>query len=237
MSSSPSALLSATFYEPGHDHLVELVHQRDGEARRRLASLAVELFDPAGASVHRRAVDPNQEILDLDTVAAPLVGSHGRLMVLFDARYDERIFPYRPHHYAYLHRRGASAPPLYYAVNAVLGGVPDRIGATGINNFESYLFSSSFSGRYSVMLGNVSRFAPARAQVFSYHGGARSVEEVLLPPKAHREIALAPEREGHRLDRVEVKALFRLASYVVGRHAAGGELMLFDHMFAYVKPT
>lgn len=237
MSSSPSALLSATFYEPGHDHLVELVHQRDGEARRRLTSLVVELFDPTGTSVHQRALDPQQEIFDLDAVAAPLARAHRRLMVLFDARYDERIFPYRPHHYAYLYRRGASAPPLYYAVNAVLGGVPDRIGATGINNFESYLFSSSFPGRYSVMLGNVSRFAPARAQVFSYHGGARSVDEVALPPKAHREIALAPQREGRRLERVEVKALFRLASYVVGRHATGGELMLFDHMFAYVKPT
>jgi hypothetical protein len=34
---------------------------------------------------------------------------------------------------------------------------------------------------------------------------------------------------------VEVKALFRLASYVVGRRAEGGELVLFDHLFTYFK--
>ncbi len=228
--------MSATFYEVGHDHLVELVHQRDTEARRRLASLEVELHDPGGTLVGKVVVDPQQEILDLDKVARPLLADRPRLLVVLDARYDERIFPYRPHHYGYLHRRGAQAPPLYYAVNAVLGGVPDRIGATGINNFESYLFSAAgFTGRYSLLLGNVSRFAAARAQVFTYYGPTRVVCEVTLDPKGHTEIPLAPERDGRRLERVELKALFRLASYVVGRHAVGGELVLFDHLFAYVK--
>jgi len=32
-----------------------------------------------------------------------------------------------------------------------------------------------------------------------------------------------------------VKALFRLTSYVVGRRDAGGELLLFDHLFTYFK--
>jgi hypothetical protein len=235
MSSSPSALLSATFYEHGHDHLVELVHQRDTQSRRRLTSLEVELYAPDGASLGKVAVDPQQEIFDLDELARPLLAGRPRLMVAFDARYDERIFPYRPHHYGYIHRRGAPAPPLYYAVNAVLGGVPDRIGATGINNFETYLFSAAFRGGFSLLLGNMSRFAAARAQVFTYYGAARGVDEVTLDPKAHTEIPLTLERDGRRLERVEVKALFRLASYVVGRRALGGELVLFDHLFAYVK--
>jgi len=34
---------------------------------------------------------------------------------------------------------------------------------------------------------------------------------------------------------VEVKALFRLASYVVGRRADSGDLVLFDHLFTYIK--
>jgi hypothetical protein len=157
-------------------------------------------------------------------------------MLVFDARYDERIFPYRPHHYGYLHRRGAPTPPLYYAVNAVLGGVPDRIGATGINNFETYLFRrQGVIGRHSLVLGNVSRFSTAKAQVFSYYGDNRVAQDVELEPKAHTEIPLAPDRNGQHLERVEVKALFRLASYVVGRRAQGGELVLFDHLFTYFK--
>jgi len=117
-----------------------------------------------------------------------------------------------------------------------LGGVPDRIGATGINNFETYLFrTDAGSGRHSLILGNLSRFSPAKAQVFTYYGETRLAHEVALEPKAHTEVALASERDGHRLERVEVKALFRLASYVVGRHPDGGELVLFDHLFSYFK--
>jgi hypothetical protein len=157
-------------------------------------------------------------------------------MVLFDARYDEAVFPYRPHHYAYLHRRGSPQPSLYYAVNAVLGGVPDRIGATGLNNFETYLFLRRGAGeRHAVLLGNVSRFVPGEAQVTTYYAGTRHTREVTLPPKAHVEVALEPERDGARLERVEIKAVFRLASYVVGRRETSGELVLFDHLFTYFK--
>ena len=60
------------------------------------------------------------------------------------------------------------------------------------------------------------------------------METVRLAPKAHTEVTLEPERDGHRLRRVELKALFRMASYVVGRRA-GGELVLFDHLFTYFK--
>jgi hypothetical protein len=232
MSSSVSALLSVTFSEAGDDHLIELVHQRDTGARRHLASLDVEVYGPDGKLLGAVPIDPRQEVLDLGALTA----GHPRVMIVFDARYDERIFPYRPHHYGYLHRRGAPTPPLYYAVNAVLGGVPDRIGATGINNFETYLFRrQGVISRHSLLLGNVSRFSAAKAQVFSYYGDHRVAQDVALEPKAHTEIPLAPERDGRHLERVEVKALFRLASYVVGRRAAGGELVLFDHLFTYFK--
>jgi hypothetical protein len=236
MSSNLSALLSATFYEAGYRHVVELVHQRDEASRRRLASLDLAAWDAGGKLRAEASVDPRDETLDLDALLAGHAGGE-RLMVTFDARYDERIFPYRPHHYAWLHRRGSGSAPLYYAVNAVLGGVPDRIGATALNNFETYVFlRRPLAERYAVLVGNVSRFSTAEAQVFTYYvGGARVTQRVELDPKAHVEVVLPEQHEGARLERVEVKALFRLATYVLGRHAAGGELLLYDHMFTYFK--
>lgn len=236
MSSSLSALLSVTFYEREDDHLIELVHQRDTWARRRLASLDVTIYDPGGTALRQVPIDPRQETLDLGALARASLAGHPRVMVTLDARYDERTFPYRPHHYGFLHRRGSPNPPLYYAVGAALGGVPDRIGTTRINNFETYLFrTDGVIGRHSLLLGNVSRFSPVRAQVFSYYGDTRVARDVSLAPKAHAEIPLAPEHDGRQLQRVEVKALFRLASYVVGRAAGRGELVLFDHLFTYFK--
>jgi hypothetical protein len=236
MSSELAGLMSATFHEAGYAHLVELVHQKDAGAHRRLASVRVEAYDAGGQRRAAVELDPGQEILDLDALLADASRAHDRLLVVFDARYDPRIFPYRPHHYAYLHRRESQAPPLYYAVNATLGGVPDRIGAVALNNFESYLFlDRPVTERYALALGNLSRFAAADAQVTSYYDGVRQTEEVRLAPKAHTAIPLAPERQGHRLRRVEVKALFRLTSYIVGRRAGGGELVLFDHLFTYFK--
>jgi hypothetical protein len=236
MSSDGGALLSATFWEAGHEHLVELVHQRDALAHRRLHSLDVAVHDAAGTRLGGAPVDPRRETLDLSALVAELAASVDRAMVTFDARYDPRVFPYRPHHYAFIHRLGAEAPPLYYAVNAVLGGVPDRIGATNINNFETYVFRRQPVGaRYSIVLGNLARFATAEAQLFAYYGGERVAQEVALGPKAHVEVGVASEREGRRLERVEVKALFRLASYVVGRRVDSGDLVLFDHLFTYIK--
>ncbi|HEV8473662.1 MAG TPA: hypothetical protein VGR82_12860 [Methylomirabilota bacterium] len=234
MSSRPSALLSATFWEPGYEHLVEPVHQRDAAAVRHLSSLDFGVYDEAGKELAALAQDPAREILDLDRVVREVAGADRRLMVLFDARYDERIFPYRPHHYAYLHRRGSTSPALYYAVNGVLGGVPNRIGAVGLNNFETYLFRRQrFDERYSVMLGNPARFTTAEAEVFLYYDRDRDTRAVSLAPKAHVEVELPGEHAGQRLRRVEVKGLFRLASYVVGRRAASGDLVLFDHLFRY----
>jgi len=236
MSSSLSALLSATFHERGYDHLVELIHQRDGAAQRRLHALDVALYDAAGKLLATPPVDPAREVLNLAALVEETPGVPDRVMVTFDARYDGQIFPYRPHHYGFLHRRGATAPALYYAVNAALGGVPDRIGATNINNFETYVFRQRpFAERYSLMFGCVSRFVPVQVQIFTYYGDERTVQEISLTPKAHVEVELPSEQEGRRLTRVEMKALFRVAAYVVGRRAETGELVLFDHLFTYFK--
>jgi hypothetical protein len=235
MSSELAGLMSATFHEAGYAHLVELVHQKDRAARRRLHSVRLTVHDAEGCGRLDVALDPAQEILDLAALLDAPARRHGRLLVIFDARYDPQIFPYRPHHYAYLHRPHSPAPPLYYAVNATLGGVPDRIGAVALNNFESYLFlDREVVGHHAVAVGNLSRFAAADAEVVTYYDGPRHVESVRLPPKAHTEVALPATRGGRRLRRVEVKALFRLTSYVLSRRA-GGELALFDHLFTYFK--
>lgn len=236
MSSSPSALLSATFAEPGYEHLVELIHQRDAAARRHLESLDVAIYDGSGTLIAGRSVDPREEVLDLGKLVGEVLTPGDRAFVLFDARYDERLFPYRPHHYAYLHRTASGDPPLYYAVNATLGGVPDRIGAERLNNFETYLFRARrFEERYSLLLGSVARFADVEARVTCYYGSASTVQTVKLAPKHHTEVVLPLEHEGQPLARVEVKSLFRLTSYVVGRRASTGSLVLFDHLFTYFK--
>jgi hypothetical protein len=236
MSNSLCGLLSATFHEAGYDHLVELIHQRDAHERRRLASLDVAVYAHDGTGLHAGSLDPRTDAVDLAGLVAAIPGAPARVFVTFDARYDERVFPYRPHHYGYLHRRGGAGASLYYAVSAALGGVPDRIGATNINNFESYLFVPAEGAEaHSVLLGNVARFAAAQIEVITYHAGARSSRAVTLPPKAHAEIGLPAEHGGARLERVEVKAAFRVASYVVSRRAESGELVLFDHLFTYAR--
>lgn len=118
----------------------------------------------------------------------------------------------------------------------MLGGVPDRVGATNINNFETYVFRQRpFAETYSLLLGCLARFVPVEAQVFTYYGSLRVAQDVTLAPKCHTEIPLPAELRGERLARVEVKALFRLLSYVVGRRAGTRDLVLFDHLFTYAK--
>lgn len=233
MSSRLSGLLSATFVEPGYEHLLELVHQRDGDGLRRLASVDVAVHAADGRLLATLPLDPAQDIADLGTLVGALPAAGERVMVALDTRYDERIFPYRPHHYAYLHRRGSSSPPLYYAVNAALGGVPDRIGTTRLNNFETYVFPPRrFAEHYAIVLGNVARFAPVEARVHAWYGAARVGHRLHIPPRGHTEVPVPQEHEGRLLERVEVKTLFRLASYVTGRRDTG-ELVLFDHLFTY----
>ena len=236
MSSSLSGLVSATFAEPGYEHLVELVHQRDASGRRRLEALAVELYDADGRELAARAVDPRDEVLDLGKLIGEVRHPGARALVQFDARYDPQAFPYRPHHYAYLHRIASGDPPLYYAVNATLGGVPDRIGAERLNNFETYLFRARpFAERYSLLLGSAARFADVEARVTCYYASTSTTTAVTLAPKHHTEIVLPLEHAGEPLSRVDLKSMFRLASYVVGRRASTGSLVLFDHLFTYFK--
>ena len=228
--------MSATFAEPGYEHLVELVHQRDASGRRRLEALAVELYDADGRELAARAVDPRDEVLDLGKLIGEVLQPGARALVLFDARYDPDAFPYRPHHYAYLHRITSGDPPLYYAVNATLGGVPDRIGAERLNNFETYLFRTRpFAERYSLLLGSVARFADVEARVTCYYASTSTTTTLTLAPKHHAEVVLPLEHAGEPLARVDLKSMFRLASYVVGRRASTGSLVLFDHLFTYFK--
>lgn len=236
MSSSVGGLLSGTFFEAGYAHVVELVHQRDLAGRRRLLSLELALYADDGRSLATLQVDPARETLDLAALAGPTCAAAGRVMVVLDARYDERVFPYRPHHYGYVHRSGSETPPLYYAVNAALGGVPDRIGASARNNFETYLFRRrAGSDHYSVLVGNPARFASMEVQVTGYYGLRREPSTILLPPRAHAEIALPSGADGTPPSRVEVKSVARLVSYVVGRRPPGDDLVLFDHLFTYFR--
>ena len=229
--------MSATFHEAGYAHLVELVHQKDGGARRQLASRPADRLRRRRRLPrdHRRSTRARRS--SISTRCSTSLPRRTAGCWWSSTRATTRpIFPYRPHHYGYLQRRDSPAPPLYYAVNATLGGVPDRIGAVALNNFETYLFlDRPLTERYALAVGNLSRFATAEAQVVSYYDGARLTEEVRLPPKAHAEIPLAPEHDGQRLRRVELKALFRLTSYVVGRRAREDALVLFDHLFTYFK--
>jgi hypothetical protein len=237
MSSKLCGLLSATFHEPGYTHHVELVHQRDPVARRRLAALRLSVYEPQGELLREIDLEPTLETLDLAGLLGDLEGLHPRLMVAFDARYDERVFPYRPHHYAYLHRRESTLPPLYYAVTAALGGVPDRIDNTRINNFETYIFRQHGAGEtFSIIMGNLSRFSTADAQIFLYHGADRRTSmTITLHPKQHAELTLPVETDGKRLARVEMKTPFRLANYVVGRETESRTRVLFDHLFTYFR--
>ncbi|MGH7894887.1 MAG: hypothetical protein ACREQL_09470, partial [Candidatus Binatia bacterium] len=217
MSSELSALLSVAYHEPGDEHLVELVHQQDPAAPRRLASLALDVYASDGRHLYRVDVDPELEVLDLGEALAKHAGITDRLMVTFDTRYDERIFQHRrPHHYAFVHRRGSAAPPVYYAVNSVLGGFARRTDAVRLHNFETYLFVRRvLPQRYSLLLGNPSRFAQAEAQVVTHFGTERRTREVTIAPRAHVEVDLESAVGGEPLRRVELKSLFRLANYVV----------------------
>src|SRR2546426_976566 len=149
MSNRPAALLSATSWEPGYEHLVELVHQRDAKAIRHLASLDFALYDETG-----------KELASLPQAAAR-------------------------------------------------------------------------EERYSVLLGTPARFSTVEAEVTLHYERDRETRGVTLAPKAHVEVDLPAEYQGQRLRRVEAKGLSRLASYVVGRRAGSGDLVLFDHLFRY----
>lgn len=219
------ALLSGTFHTPGDTHLVETVHQR--EPGKLLESLGITLYASDGTRLSAFLCSPDEEIIDLE--ALPPYDPAERLMVTFDARYDDAIFPYRPHHYGFRHRPGSDTPPLYYALNAVLGGVPAPIGVVALNNFETYVIPPGAPGmRYSVLVGNLSRHTTANVTVTSYAERMKRAVGFTLVPGAHHEVKL----DSASPERVEVKARSRVLAYIVGRNAAG-ELTLFDHLFSY----
>ena len=114
--------------------------------------------------------------------------------------------------------------------------MPDRIGAVALNNFETYLFlDRDVAERHAVVVGNLSRFVDADAEIVTYYDSTRHIESVQSAAQgATPRSRCAPARDGQRLRRVELKALFRLTSYVVGRRDSG-ELVLFDHLFTYFK--
>jgi hypothetical protein len=220
-----------TFYEHGYDHRVD--HSPADAGAPAAGVLEVTLYDEDGA-LATPAVDPGLEV-STGRLVGKATSTQERVMVA-STRGTTTPSPVPPHHYAYFHRRGSTAAPLYYAVNAALGGVPDRIGATNINIFETYVFRQQpFAETYSLLLGCLARFVPVQAQVFAYYGSRRIARDVTLAPKCHTEVQLPAEDDGERLARVEVKALFRLLSYVVGRRAGTGDLVLFDHLFTYAK--
>lgn len=236
MSNNLFPLLSATFYEPSYTHYVELVHQRDADGWKRLENCEFLFYDMDGREVGRQPVDPSLDVIDLGALTRTVAPSRERIMVMIDSRYDTTVFPYRPHHYGFFHRDGSRLAPVYYAVNAVMGGVPNRIGAVAINNFEVFLFfRDPGKTRYSVMLGNPSRFATAQVTVFTHYGDAALTKNVCtLPPKGHAEVPLEPSLDGRPLLRVELKGLFKSVGYIVGR-GDSGDIVHFDHLFAYLK--
>lgn len=223
------ALLSATFYERGESHVIEVVHQRMG---RVLQSLTLSFYDEPGRHLGTYFFHGDTGTIDLQEYAGLQIPmAPRRLMAALEARYDERVFPYRPHHYGF--RRGDTGPGLYYAVNAVLGGVPESIGATHVNNVESMTFPADHRGMtWALLMGNLSHFAPAGVRVVTSYGSHRESHPVTIGPKAHVSLPIAAECMGHPLARVEVRSPFRLATYLVGRRPSDGAPLVYDHLFS-----
>lgn len=237
MSSNLCALLSATFYEEGYSHYVEIVHQRDCDKRKRLEKLNFLFYAPDGKELGRRSIDPNQNLVDLRALVHSVTNFRERIMVLTEVLYDANIFPYRPHHYALFHREGSKTAPVYYAFNAALGGVPDRIGAVSINHLSVFLFPNhAHEMDFSVIIGNPSRFATVKVNLLShYEGGVLKARSCRLPPKGHVEVPLMMNLNPQSICRVEMKGVGKPIGFVVGRKKNGGEILHFDHFFPYLK--
>lgn len=223
------ALLSATFYERGESHVIEKVHQA---GHRELASLSLSCYDGPGQRLGTIELGSRNETVDLAELADIVPMCPRRLMVTFDARYDERQWPYRPHHYGL--RRSRKGPPLYYAVNAVLGGVPDTIGATTVNNVERFTFPPEHHGQeYALLLGSLSRYVATDVYVAKIygHGAAVARQMLTLKPYAHREVPVESSHHDLTLTSVGILSVSRIAAYIVGRRPSDRALMLYDHLF------
>ena len=129
-------------------------------------------------------------------------------MVAFDARYSAQVFPYRPHHYGYLQRSARGAAALLRGQR----GAGRRAGSDRQYPDQQLRDLRVQPPRprraYSLLLGNLSRFAPVQVQVFGYYGdGARTTEEISLTPKAHVEVSSRGKRGPASLSRRDQDAL------------------------------
>ena len=209
-------LLSATFLEPDTEHLIEVVHEGGS-----LDALVCRSYDAAGRQLDERD-HLGEAIIDTGRVAA-------RTMYLLDTRYDPEAFPYRPHHYGWLTPLGGT--PVYYGVNAVMGGAPERLGpAVSRGNHEGYIFPRGGRQQWSLYLGNCSRFATTHAHVVCESPDHESDDVVTLVPFQHIEYEIPASARGVRL-----KSPHRLASYIVGRDPATRHIVLLDHLMAFFK--
>ena len=162
---------------------------------------------------------------------------HGRLLVVFDARYDPRIFPIVPTTTATCTGPTPAVPPLYYAVNATLGGVPDRIGAVALNNFETYLFlDRPMRGHHAVAVGNLSRFVAGRRRGGELlRRGSPRGDRAPGAEGPHRRSQLEPERDGHRLPPGRAESALPDGQLRGGPARGRRARLLFDHLFTYFK--
>ena len=205
-----NALLSATFHEPGVEHWIEVCHER-----KPLLSLTFAAYTEQGEPVTQAFMPEGESVR--------LAATTERVMVTLDARYDPRVFGYRPHHYAWMHRPQSQSPPVYYAVNGILGGTPERLGPTvSRGNHEGYIVPQGTRQCWSLYLGNLSRFAETPVTV--------NGEKIVLGPKCHTEYPLPGT-----IHRIDVKAPHRIASYIVGRDWETNDIVLMDHLLAYFK--
>lgn len=237
MSNNIYPLLSVTFCEKGYTHFIELIHQRDIENRKRLKNAALSFFDENGGELYRQTVDTNIDTIELSALADQFLESKSRIMVTMDSRYDTAIFPYRPHHYAFFHKNGSKKPPVYYAINGALGGLPNRINPVANNHHSVFMFFDVPEKMvYSVMVGNLSRFSTVKNSIsVCYKNGETVTKTVEMPPKTHFEVPIESTLDGHAIHRVELKGVIRPVGYIVGRQAISKEIVFFDHLFSYLK--
>lgn len=203
MRSDEGALLSGTVCRPDEIHHIELIHQRQPGVR--LTSIDLWLYGADGTRVVT-PLDPGLEIYQLPAVATDT-------MVAFDVRYRIKDFrSYRPHHYGYRRTANAETPPLYYALNAVRGAIPARVGRIGPQNIESAMLPDGL--RYRVFLGNLS----LRTAIT----GRLNDEGIEIPPGRFlwRDVK----------DDVLLHTSSKCLSYLVGTDSHGG-WWHYDHLF------
>lgn len=190
-------LVSACLWWPSLAMQLEVIHQR--RWRHRLEALTITAWDEEGHPVSGWAIDPQTQWVDL-TERLSGFGSN-RLLVVCDARYDTRLFPYRPHHY--LHVDGD--PPLYLALNAA------RAPRGQAPLHEASELPEGLT--YRVIIANLG--ARERAPIVNGH-------PVRVPGHGHREVRLHGRS-------IIVQSPARLVAYLIGWR--GSRLAYYDHLF------